>query len=130
MGAFTALALCYKMRLMATRLTKKYTLVACLVGSFLCLVLCMLLTNPVSSLAILFLFFISLLIFLISFGYTLLFFLHGSVDFRSKNKVYIYSLILVAILMLRSANSLTIIDLLILLLICFGLVFYTLRRAS
>jgi hypothetical protein len=97
-------------------------------GSFFCLLLTLLMTSPLQNLGYIILLFGSLFIFLISFGYLLAFIKSDPISARTRYRIIIFSFLFVAILMFRSAQSLNLSDLFILVLICFGLVFYTAKR--
>jgi hypothetical protein len=99
-------------------------------ASFLCLLLTLLLTNPLKNLGYIIVLFGSLFVFLISLGLLLAYIRSSQVSIKSRYRITIFSFLFIAILMFRSAQSLNFSDLLILMLICFGLVFYTAKRAS
>jgi hypothetical protein len=99
-------------------------------GSFLCLMTVILFTNPLDNLSYTIIFFLSLLVLLISFGHVLLYIRSESISTKSRSIIYIVSFIIVIILMLGSAQSLNLTDLAILLLLSWGLVFYSSKRSS
>jgi uncharacterized membrane protein len=99
-------------------------------GSFLFLLLTLLLTNPLQNLDFIIVFFVALFILLISFGYLLIYLKSNQVSAKSRYRIFIISFLFVAILMFRSAQSLSLSDLFILVLICFGLIFYSSKRSS
>jgi hypothetical protein len=101
-----------------------------LVGSFLCLLATILFTNPLNNLSYTIIFFMSLLIFLISISHIILYLSYEEIPLSSKYKIYTFSFIIVITLMLGSAQSLNLIDFIILLLISWGMVFYISRRVS
>ena len=94
-----------------------------LAGSFLCLLLTVLLTNPLKNLGYTIVLFSALLIFLISLGHILYYLRSEHLSTKSRYRIYIVSFLAVIALMFRSAQSLNFTDLIILLLIGFGLVF-------
>jgi hypothetical protein len=101
-----------------------------LAGSFLCLVLTLLLTNPLKNLSYTIVLFSALLIFLISLGHIFYYLKAEYINTRSRYRIYIFSFLVVIALMFRSAQSLNFTDLIILLLIGFGLAFYSTKRTS
>jgi FtsH-binding integral membrane protein len=98
-------------------------------GSFLCLLLIVLLTSPVKDIAWAMAFFVSLLVFLLSVGYTVVYLQAGQMRRVYRYRIIIASLFIVIVLMFRSAQSLSWIDGLVLLIITTGLLFYSGRRA-
>lgn len=86
-------------------------------------------TNPVDKAIYAVVFFVLALVFMISFGYLLIGMQKGEVGNKDRLRVVIISLIILILLMFRSAQSLNWVDALILLLICFGAGFYISRRA-
>ncbi len=98
-------------------------------GSFLCLMAVALLTSPLKDIAYTALFFVILFIFLVSFGYSLSYIRRGAPP-KSKNRsrIIIISVFIVIALMFRSAQSLNLIDVLILILVVIGLLFYSSKR--
>jgi hypothetical protein len=99
-------------------------------GSFLCLLFTLLLSNPYKNLSYTIIFFMALLLFLISFGHLLVYIKSPNVSLKSRYRIYILSFFFVIMLMFRSAQSLNLTDLLILILISFGLIFYSSKRTS
>jgi len=99
-------------------------------GSFLSLLLCMLLTNPMSNVAYLIIYFLSLLVFLVSLGNFLVLLRYGAINANRRNKIYILSILFVAVVMFSSAQSLSLADFFILVLITFGMLFYSSKRVS
>jgi hypothetical protein len=114
-----------------TKNRKRFLLPAIIsAGSFLCLILTLLFTNPVQNLGFIIVLFGSLFTFLISIGYLLAYIKSSHINLRSRYRIIIFSFLVVTVLMFRSAQSLNLIDLLILMLICFGLFFYSAKRTS
>ena len=97
--------------------------------SFLALVALMLSTNPVDKIMYAVVFFVLALIFMISFGFFFIGLQKGQISAKDRFRVIAVSLIILTLLMFRSAQSLNWVDALILVLICFGLGFYISRRA-
>jgi hypothetical protein len=100
------------------------------VGSFLCLMIIVLLSSPLSNLSYIIVFFMLLLILLVSLGHLFLYLGREVLTARSRYKVFILSFVLVILLMLDSAQSLNPTDFIILLLIAWGLIFYSSKRTS
>jgi hypothetical protein len=99
-------------------------------GSFLCLASFLLFTNPLQNLGFVIFLFVALFIFLVSLGYLLAYIKSPVITSRSRFRIIIFSFLCVAVLMFRSAQTLNFSDLLILLLLGFGLIFYTAKRTS
>lgn len=99
-------------------------------ASFVAMVLLMMATNPVNNVLYTALFFGLALIFLISIGYFLVRLQTGEVSSKNRYRTVAVSLVLIILLMFRSAKSLSWVDGIILILIGFGLVFYISRRSS
>jgi hypothetical protein len=97
--------------------------------SFLGLVTIMVSTNPVDKIIYAVVFFGLALIFMISFGFFFIGLQKGVVGSKDRFRIIAVSLIILTLLMFRSAQSLNWVDALILVLICFGLGFYISRRA-
>jgi hypothetical protein len=98
------------------------------VFSFAGLVLLMLSTNPLNKIIYAVVFFVLALIFLISTGHLLVRLQTGEVSSKNRYRIVTISLIVLTLLMFRSAQSLNWVDAVILVLISFGLVFYISRR--
>jgi hypothetical protein len=98
-------------------------------ASFLGLVIIMFSTNPVDKIIYAAVFFGLALIFMISFGFFFIGMQKGMVGTKDRFRIIAVSLIILTLLMFRSAQSLNWVDALILVLICFGLGFYISRRA-
>jgi len=96
--------------------------------SFAGLVILMATTNPTDKIVYAVVFFALALIFLISFGHLMVRLQLGEVSIKNRYRIVAVSLIILTIMMFRSANSLNWVDALILILISFGLVFYISRR--
>lgn len=88
----------------------------------------MLTTNPIDKIIYAVVFFVLALIFLVSAGHLLIRLQTGEVSSKNRYRIVTISLILLTLLMFRSAQSLNWVDALILILISFGLVFYISRR--
>jgi len=97
--------------------------------SFLGLVILMLSTNPVNKIIWAIVFFGLALFFMISFGFWIVRLQTGEVSSKNRYRIVAMSLIILTLLMFRSAQSLNWVDAVILLLIGFGLGFYISRRA-
>ena len=97
--------------------------------SFLGLVILMLSTNPVDKIIWAIVFFGLALVFLLSFGFWIVRLQLGEVSSKNRYRIVALSLIILTLLMFRSAQSLNWVDAVILLLIAFGLGFYISRRA-
>lgn len=97
-------------------------------GSFFGLVSIMLLSNPVQDISYVLIFFAILFIFLLSLGYLLVGLSSDKISHRLRPKILIISIFLVIILMFRSAGSLNWVDILVMLLLSGGLLFYSGRR--
>ena len=97
--------------------------------SFLGLVVLMLSTNPVDRIIWAVVFFVLALVFMISFGFWIVRLQLGEVSSKNRYRIVALSLIVLTLLMFRSAQSLNWVDAVILLLIGFGLGFYISRRA-
>lgn len=98
-------------------------------ASFGALAALMLTTNPTQNIIYAAGFFGLLLVFLISFGYWFVGWQVGEVRSKNRYRIIAVSLILIILLMFRSAQSLNWVDGVILLLIGFGLAFYISRRS-
>lgn len=97
--------------------------------SFLALVIVMLSTNPVDKIIYAVVFFVLALVFMISFGFFFIGLQKGVISTKDRFRIIAISLIVLTLLMFRSAQSLNWVDALILVFICFGLGFYISRRA-
>ncbi len=93
------------------------------------LVAVMLSTNPIEKIIYAVLFFGLALIFLISAGHLIVRLQLGDVNTKNRYRIIAISLIILTLLMFRSAQSLNWVDAVILILISFGLVFYVSRRS-
>lgn len=128
MGAFTLCGISKYNKCMNFRRRHLFLPAAISAGSFLCLALIALLTDPVTSVVYIILFFGALFIFLLSFGYLLVHLRKGAVSMRNRYRIFIFSVFLIVLLMFRSSQSLSVIDVLILILITLGMAFYSSRR--
>ncbi len=97
--------------------------------SSLGIVILMLSTNPVDKIIWAIVFFGLALVFLLSFGFWLVRLQVGTVSSKNRYRIVALSLVILTLLMFRSAQSLNWVDAVILLLIAFGLGFYISRRA-
>jgi inner membrane protein involved in colicin E2 resistance len=87
------------------------------------------LTNPVDNVIFAAFFFGLLLVFLLSLGHFLVRLQTGTVSAKNRYRIVAVSLVLLILLMFRSAKSLSWVDGIILALIGFGLFFYISRRS-
>lgn len=87
------------------------------------------LTNPVDNIIYTALFFGLALVFLVSLGYFMVRLQTGEVSSKNRYRIAALSLVFLILLMFRSAQSLSWVDGIILILIGFGLVFYISRRS-
>ena len=97
--------------------------------SFLGLVVLMTTTDPIDKIIYAVVFFILALVFMVSFGFWLIRLQLGEVSPKNRYRVVALSLVVLTLLMFRSAQSLSWVDAVILFLIAFGLGFYISRRA-
>jgi hypothetical protein len=97
-------------------------------GSFSCIILLTGLTSPINKIGWAMLFFLLLLVFLVSLGYLVATIQFGRVSSRTKFRIVIVSILILVAIMLRSVQSLNLIDLVVVGLISFGLLFYSSRR--
>jgi hypothetical protein len=93
------------------------------------LIALMSLTNPVDKIITSVLFFALAFVFLVSFGHFIVGFQMGEVTSKNRYRIIALSLTVLLLLMFRSANSLSWVDGIIMVLIGFGLVFYISRRS-
>lgn len=100
-----------------------------MVTSFVGLVVLMFSTNPVDKIIWAVVFFTLGLVFMVSLGFWMVRLQVGEVSSKNRYRIVAFSLIVLTILMFRSAQSLNWVDGVILLLISFGLGFYISRRA-
>lgn len=112
---------------MLKRKLKKFGLI--FMASFIGLAILMTSTNPIDNIIYSALLFGLLLVFLISFGYFIVTLQNGQVSPKNRYRIATVSLILIILLMFRSAQSLSWVDGIILILIAFGLVFYISKRS-
>src|SRR3989344_8543679 len=97
-------------------------------GSFLSLLAVMLLSNPLDNVSYAILFFVILLILLLSLGHLLLGLSGRPAGRKARSRIVIISVLVVTLLMFRSAGSLNWIDLVVVALLGLGLLFYSGRR--
>jgi hypothetical protein len=100
------------------------------IGSFLILLFCTLLTSPIKNISYVAIFFVSLLVFMMSSLYLAVNIRAGEVTSKSRYKIFSISVFFVVLLMFRSAQSLSLIDIFILILITAGMFFYISKRAN
>jgi hypothetical protein len=98
-------------------------------ASFAGLAVLMISTNPIDKVIYAVVFFVLALVFMVSLGHLLVRIQIGEVSTKNRYRVVAVSLIILTLLMFRSAQSLNWVDAVILLLISFGLVFYISRRS-
>ena len=98
-------------------------------SSFLAISGIMLFTNPIDKVIYAVVFFILALVFMVSFGFFFIGLQKGEVSNKDRFRIIAISLVILTLLMFRSAQSLNWVDALILIFICFGLGFYISRRA-
>jgi amino acid permease len=99
------------------------------ITSFAGLAVLMLSTNPIDKIIYAVFFFGLALIFMISLGHLLVRLQMRTVTPKNRYRIIVISLIILTLLMFRSAQSLNWVDAVILVLISFGLVFYISRRS-
>lgn len=87
-------------------------------------------TNPVDNIIYTAVFFFLALVFLVSLGFFTVRLQTGQVSPKNRYRVISLSLLLLILLMFRTAQSLSWVDGIILILIGFGLVFYISKRSA
>lgn len=87
------------------------------------------LTNPIDNVIYTFLFFGLALVLLLGAGHLIVKVQTGEVSSKNRYRIVALSLVILILIMFRSAQSLSWVDGLILILIGFGLVFYISRRS-
>ncbi|MBX4188858.1 hypothetical protein KW792_02050 [Candidatus Saccharibacteria bacterium] len=87
-------------------------------------------TNPVDNVIYTAFFFGLAMIFMVSLGYFVIRLQTGEISHKNRYRIISLSLILLILLMFRSAQSLSWVDGIILILIGFGLVFYISKRSA
>ncbi|MEX1995655.1 MAG: hypothetical protein WD887_02675 [Candidatus Saccharimonadales bacterium] len=97
-------------------------------GSFLVLLLLMVLTSPIKNIAYAVLFFGTLLVFLLSSLALLIRFQIGSLSRLNRYRIIILSVAILIMIMFRSAQSLNWVDGFVLVIATVGLLFYVGRR--
>ena len=98
-------------------------------ASFLSLLAIILLSNPLDNVSYAILFFAVLLILLLSLGHLLLGLSGHRAGRKARSRIAIISVLLITLLMFRSADSLNWIDLVVVVLLGLGLLFYSGRRS-
>ncbi len=98
--------------------------------SFVALISIMLFTSPAKNITSAIPFFAVLVLFLISIGHGLVYLRRPLIGRRGHNRIAIISVLITLMLMFRSAQTLNWIDALILLLVAFGLLFYSSKRSA
>lgn len=98
-------------------------------ASLLALAVLMMTTSPVDNIIYAAAFFALALMFLLSLGYFIVRLQTGEMTPKSKYRIVAISLVLLVLLMFRSAQSLSWVDGIILMMIGFGLAFYISRRS-
>jgi len=99
-------------------------------ASFAGLAILMTSTNPIDNIIYAALFFFLALVFLLSFGFFAVRLQTGGISSKNRYRVISVSLVLLILLMFRTAQSLSWVDGIILILIGFGLVFYISKRSA
>lgn len=97
-------------------------------GSFFGLLLITTLTNPLQNISYAVFFFVILLVLLLSLGRLLLGLNPSKISSKARNKLFIVSVLIVMGIMFQSAGSFTWVDLVVMLLLGGGLLFYSGRR--
>jgi len=97
-------------------------------GSFIVLALLMVLTSPADKITYAMFFFLFLLVFLLSGGYWLVAHIRGGVSNTARYRLFIFSLLITVLLMFRSAQSLDWVEIVVLVALTSGLLFYGNRR--
>jgi tellurite resistance protein TehA-like permease len=98
-------------------------------GSFLILFLLGSLTNPLNNAGWSLALFVFLFIFLVNLGRLILYLQNGELGPKARHRIVIISLLIVVVLMFSSLQALNWVDGLVLLLIGFGVAFYSSRRS-
>lgn len=114
---------------MVTFRTKRRLAGLLTLGSLAATIILASLTNPVDNIIYTALFFGLALVFLVSLGHFMVRLQTGEVSPKNRYRITALSLIFLILLMFRSAQSLSWVDGIILVLIGFGLVFYISRRS-
>jgi len=99
-------------------------------GSFLFLVIFCSLTNPIENISLTVVFFLAALVLLVSLGHLLTYLRKGIITRKARYRIIVSSIFILTLLMFRSAQSLSAVDILILILIVFGLIFYSSSRRA
>jgi len=87
-------------------------------------------TSPVKNISWAVAFFIGLGVFLVSVGYTMVYLQAGVMRPQYRLRIAIITIFILVLLMFRSAQSLSWVDGLVLVIITLGLLFYTSRRSA
>lgn len=93
------------------------------------LIILMTVTDPADKLVYALVFFVLFFSFMVGLGYLLVNLQMGEVSHKNRYRIVAVSLVVLMLLMFRSAQSLSWVDAVILSLIAFGLGFYISRRA-
>jgi energy-converting hydrogenase Eha subunit C len=101
---------------------------AIFMGSLIFICLLVLLSNPLSNIILVSLFFLGFYVFLNSLGFLLLAAQKQDLTPKNKRNIILLSTFVVVLLMFRSAKALSLLDSLLLLVFCGGLFFYLSRR--
>lgn len=128
MGAFTALGPLPIMNVVNTRQRIKLPAITT-AGSFLVIILLGVFTSPVKDITYAALFFVVLMIFLVGVGFLAVNLQTGRVTSKNRRRILIISASFLVLIMFRSAQSLSWVDVSTLILIAIGLLFYSDRRA-
>jgi hypothetical protein len=112
-----------------TRQKYVYLPAALAAGSFLMMMVIVTTTSPIRNISFSIAFFFALLLLMVSGGYLTVYLQNGLVSPRAKYRIFVISLLIVTILMLRSTQSLGWGDILVLAIITVIVFFYTGRRS-
>lgn len=99
-------------------------------GSFFTLILLMSTTSPIDNIAYSIFFFVVLTLFIFSTGYLIAYLQYGRLTSKTFARLLTISLLMVTVLMLRSSQSLSWGDMVVLLLISATILFYSGRRIT
>ncbi len=99
------------------------------IGSFIALAVLMTAANPIDNIIYAIAFFALAFVFMISLGVTIVRLQTGELRPKNRYRIVALSLVILILLMFRSAESLNWVDAVILILIGFGLVFYISKRS-
>jgi hypothetical protein len=98
------------------------------VGSFFLMIILAASTSPIEKITYAIPMFILLAIFLVSIGYGVTYLHSNTVSPKSRFRILLVSFLLLIALMLRSSQALNLVDALVLIIIGYGLWFYSGRR--